>query len=37
MIQMETNNSVKKAIDQLPQDLREMIILRHYANLSFRE
>lgn len=37
MMQIERNNSVKKAIDQLPQDLREIIILRHYANLSFRE
>ena len=37
MIQLEKYNSVKKAIDKLPQDQREVIILRHYANLSFRE
>jgi RNA polymerase sigma factor (sigma-70 family) len=37
MMQVERNESVKKAIDKLPQDQREMIILRHFANLSFRE
>jgi RNA polymerase sigma factor (sigma-70 family) len=37
MMQIETHGSVKKAIDKLPQDQREIIILRHFANLSFRE
>jgi RNA polymerase sigma-70 factor (ECF subfamily) len=37
MMQIETHDSVKKAIDKLPQDQREIIILRHFANLSFRE
>jgi RNA polymerase sigma factor (sigma-70 family) len=37
VMQLERDNSIKKAIDKLPQDQREMIILRHYANLSFRE
>ncbi len=37
MMQLETGNSIKKAIDKLPQDQREVIILRHFANLSFRE
>lgn len=37
MIETERNNSIKKAIDKLPEDQREMIILRHFANLSFRE
>jgi RNA polymerase sigma factor (sigma-70 family) len=37
MMQVETHNSIKKAIDKLPQDQREIIILRHFANLSFRE
>jgi RNA polymerase sigma factor (sigma-70 family) len=37
MMQTERDNSVKKAIDKLPEDQREMIILRHFANLSFRE
>ncbi|MBL7702158.1 MAG: sigma-70 family RNA polymerase sigma factor [Ferruginibacter sp.] len=33
----EIDNQVKKAIDKLPQDQREMLILRHFAGLSFRE
>ena len=37
IIQFERNGSVKKAIDKLPQEQREMIILRHFANLSFKE
>lgn len=37
MMQLEIDNTVKKAIDKLPEDQREMIILRHFANLSFRE
>lgn len=37
MMKTERNDSLKKAIDKLPQDQREMIILRHFANLSFRE
>lgn len=37
MLELERDNSIKKAIDKLPEDQREMIILRHFANLSFRE
>jgi RNA polymerase sigma-70 factor (ECF subfamily) len=37
MMQIERNDSIKKALDKLPQEQREMIILRHFANLSFRE
>jgi len=37
IMQVEKYDSVKKAIDKLPQDQREVIILRHYADLSFRE
>jgi RNA polymerase sigma factor (sigma-70 family) len=37
IMQVERNDSIKKAIDKLPQDQREIIILRHFANLSFRE
>ncbi len=33
----ERDNHVKRAIDKLPQDQREMLILRHFAGLSFRE
>jgi RNA polymerase sigma factor (sigma-70 family) len=37
IMKTEKYDCVKKAIDKLPQDQREMLILRHYANLSFRE
>ena len=37
LMQVENYNSIKKAIDKLPQDQREVIILRHFADLSFRE
>ncbi len=37
MLELERDNGIKKAIDKLPEDQREMIILRHFANLSFRE
>lgn len=37
MMKFERNESLKKAIDKLPADQREMIVLRHFANLSFRE
>ncbi|MFM6926534.1 MAG: RNA polymerase sigma factor [Ferruginibacter sp.] len=37
MMKLETDNNIKKAIDKLPADQREMIILRHFADLSFRE
>ena len=33
----ETHDKVRKMIDQLPEDQREVIILRHYADLSFKE
>lgn len=37
MMQGERNDTIKKIIDKLPQDQREIIILRHYANLTFKE
>ncbi len=37
IMQTEKYDSIKKVIDKLPQDQREVIILRHYADLSFRE
>ncbi len=33
----ETAGNIRKMIDKLADDQREVIILRHYANLSFRE
>jgi RNA polymerase sigma-70 factor (ECF subfamily) len=37
MMQMERHDFVKKAIDKLPMEQREIIILRHYASLTFKE
>lgn len=37
MMEIERDDYAKKMIDKLPQDQREVIILRHYADLSFRE
>jgi RNA polymerase sigma-70 factor (ECF subfamily) len=33
----QTAHSVKQMVDNLPDDLREVVILRHYADLSFKE
>lgn len=33
----ETHDTVKEMLDRLPEDQREVIILRHYADLSFKE
>ena len=33
----QTSDKVRKLIDLLPEDQREVIILRHYADLSFKE
>jgi RNA polymerase sigma factor (sigma-70 family) len=37
MMQNQTNDKVRQMIDLLPEDQREVIILRHYADLSFKE
>jgi RNA polymerase sigma factor (sigma-70 family) len=37
MMQGQTNERVRKVLDMLPEDQREVIILRHYADLSFKE
>src|SRR6187200_2617045 len=37
IIQMQSHDRVRKMIDMLPEDQREVIILRHYADLSFKE
>jgi RNA polymerase sigma factor (sigma-70 family) len=33
----QSHDKVRKMIDMLPEDQREVIILRHYADLSFKE
>ena len=37
MIKRQSHNRVRDMLDQLPQDQREVIILRHYADMSFKE
>ncbi|MCB9270933.1 MAG: sigma-70 family RNA polymerase sigma factor [Lewinellaceae bacterium] len=37
MIQTQTNDKVRKLIDLLPDEQREVVILRHYADMSFKE
>ena len=37
IMQNESHDKVRKMIDMLPEDQREVIILRHYADLSFKE
>jgi len=37
MITRQSHNSVRKMLDMLPEEQREVIILRHYAELSFKE
>jgi RNA polymerase sigma factor (sigma-70 family) len=37
MMNEQTSDKVRRMIDLLPEDQREVIVLRHYANLSFKE
>jgi RNA polymerase sigma-70 factor (ECF subfamily) len=37
MMQSQSHERVRKMIDMLPDDQREVIILRHYADMSFKE
>ena len=37
MMKKQSHSRVKDMLDQLPQDQREVIILRHYADMSFKE
>lgn len=37
MMAEQSHNKIRKMIDLLPEDQREVIILRHYADLSFKE
>ncbi len=37
MIKNETISKVKKLVDKLPHEQKEVVILRHYADLSFKE
>jgi RNA polymerase sigma factor (sigma-70 family) len=37
IIQGQSNERVRKMLDMLPEDQKEVIIMRHFADLSFRE
>jgi RNA polymerase sigma factor (sigma-70 family) len=37
LIKKQSHNRVKDMLDQLPEDQREVIILRHYGDMSFKE
>src|ERR1044072_972852 len=37
MIKKQSHNRVRDMLDQLPEDQREVIILRHYGDMSFKE
>lgn len=37
MMKKQSHNRVKDMLDLLPEDQREVIILRHYADMSFKE
>ena len=36
-VKEESNSRVRELIDLLPEEQREVVILRHYAELSFKE
>lgn len=37
MMQEQSHDRVRKMLDLLPEEQREIIVLRHYANMSFKE
>ena len=37
MIKSQMHTKVRKLVDQLPPEQREVVILRHYADMSFKE
>ena len=37
MLKNESHEKVKELVEQLPDEQREVVILRHYADLSFKE
>ncbi len=37
MIRSELHNRVRSLVDSLPEEQREVVILRHYADMSFKE
>ena len=37
MIRTQTHDKIRYLVDQLPPEQREVVILRHYADMSFKE
>ncbi|MDQ3140805.1 MAG: sigma-70 family RNA polymerase sigma factor [Bacteroidota bacterium] len=37
LIRSETHGKIRSLVDQLPPEQREVVILRHYADMSFKE
>ena len=37
MTRAQTHRNIQELVDLLPEEQREIIVLRHYANLSFKE
>src|SRR5450755_4109062 len=37
MMQVQSHERVRKLLEMLPEDQREVIVMRHYADLSFKE
>ena len=37
IMRSQSHNKVHQLLDQLPEEQREVIVLRHYANLSFKQ
>jgi RNA polymerase sigma factor (sigma-70 family) len=37
MMRTQTHRNIQELVDLLPEEQREIIVLRHYANLSFKE
>ena len=37
IIKSQTHDKIRKLVDMLPPEQREVVILRHYADMSFKE
>lgn len=37
MIKSQMHKKIRKLVDQLPEEQREVVVLRHYAEMSFKE
>ena len=37
MIRNQTHSKIRQLVDELPPEQREVVILRHYADMSFKE